>query len=99
MAILENGRIIKKMGMDHTYTQMVRDTKGGGRKTKSMGMGATSIRMEINITESGETIIVMATERCSIATMLLTRGSGRKGSSMAEVSLRSSKEITTMVNG
>jgi hypothetical protein len=55
--------------------------------------------METNITESGETIIVMATERCSIATMLPTRGSGRKGSSMAEVSLRSSKEITTMVNG
>jgi hypothetical protein len=87
------------MEMVHTYTLTGKDMRADGLKIRNTGTEPTNIRMEINTTENGRMTIVTATERCNIAITLPTKDNGRKGSSTAEGSSPSSKEIAITENG
>ena len=99
MVIQENGRITKKMEMDHIFTLMGKDTRVAGIKIRSKVMVPINTRMEINIMDSGKMIIVMDMERCNIATMPPTKANGRRESSTVEDCLHLSKVIVIMANG
>jgi hypothetical protein len=99
MVIQENGRITKKMGMDHIFTLMGKDMRVAGIKIRSKVMVPTNTRMVINIMDSGRMIIVMDMERCNTATMPLMKANGRRESSTVEDCLHLSKVIVIMANG
>ena len=99
MAIRENGRTTKKMGMDHIYTPTVKDMRVAGTKTRNKAMEPINTRMEISTMESGKMIIATATERCNTAIMLPIRANGRRENSTGEVFLPLSKVIVIMESG
>lgn len=99
MVIQENGRITKKMGMDHIFTLMGKDMRAVGIKIRSKVMVPTNTRTEINIMDSGKMIIAMDMERCNIATTHPTKANGRRESNTVEDCLHLSKVIAIMANG
>ncbi len=99
MVIQENGRITKKMGMDHIFTLMGKGMRVAGIKIRSKAMVATNTKTEINIMDSGRMIIAMDMERCNIAITPPTKASGRRESNTVEDCLHLSKVIVIMANG